>query len=286
MTGTRTRATSVSTAPTVPERGVASGGSGERPGDDGKADREDKDGGNRKGTGKSQKPRTLPKKGATCKGGPQRLGCDLKLQPTDIELFIECDMCKSCYHPQCQGLSDDAYNAHSEHNFIWLCTECEPKFFEAVDIGRRIEARIDKVEKNILSAVKGNKPNEEIGQMFENKMQSMEKSVVDQIKEQHAKTEQKLKEQEEAVQAVPRVSEELRNSAHEIKEIMRRKDDKDMREKNVLLHNIPECGSQNPEERKDYDLASFQNVVSALFNRAEADDMEVVNVIRWEKGGK
>ena len=161
-------------------------------------------------------------------------------------------------------------------------TKTDEALKEQRETGKRVVSRMDQVEKNILSAVKDDNSNKEIGQLVESKIQNMEKAVVEQIKEQHAKTDEKLKEQKEAVQAVPRFSEELKKSAHELKEIMKKKDD-EVRAKNVLLHNIPECQAKQAEERKDYDLASFKNVVAALFNNDEADNMEVVNIIRLGK---
>ena len=150
-------------------------------------------------------------------------------------------------------------------------------------ISQQVGTRLDQIEKNILSAIKDSKSNKDVGKLVETKILKMEQAVVEQIKEHHAKTDETLKEQKEAVQAVPKFSEELKKSAHELKEIMRNKDDRELRGKNVLLHNIPECESANPEERKDYDYASFQNVTTALLGEAGAADVEVVNVIRLGK---
>ena len=72
-----------------------------------------------------------------------------------------------------------------------------------------------------------------------------------------------MKEQKEAVQAVPRCTEELKNSVHEIKRFVVSQDKED-RECNIILHNIPESTSQDPLVRKKYDSDSFQGVVAAL----------------------
>ena len=269
MNGTRSRVASVSTAAS---QRCENGDGVERGGKEDK-DREENEGENWKIAGKSKRAKVI------CKGGLQSCGQRF----ADNEQFIMCDMCRDCFHPKCQGVSDDAAGAHKEYDLIWLCTGCKPKFLEAVDVGKKMSARIDQVEKNILTAIKDNNLNKEIGQVFESKIQQMEKTVVEQIKEQHAKTDEKLKEQKEVVQSVPRFSEELKKSAHELKEIMKKKDDKEMRGKNVLLHNIPECQAKHPEERKEYDLASFRNVATALLGEAEADNIEVVNIIRLGK---
>ena len=161
---------------------------------------------------------------------------------------------------------------------------CKPKFAEIVDIGKHIVTRIDEAEKNILTLLRNSKPRDDMGKKLEGKISNMEKAVVDQIKEQQSKAEATLKEQKEAVQAMPKYSEELKKSAQELKEIVKIKEDKEMRQKNILLHNIPECQSTNVEERKAYDRASFQNVVAALFEEeGEAASMEAVSVIRLGK---
>ena len=57
-----------------------------------------------------------------------------------------------------------------------------------------------------------------------------------------------------------------------------------MRQKNILLHSIPECQLTNIEEWKAYDHASFQNVVAPLFEEeGEATSMDAVSVIRLGK---
>ena len=211
-----------------------------------------------------------------CKGGEKDCGLAL----TEREDSIMCDMCKCWFHPKCQGLSIDAFRAHAKYDFIWLCIECKPRFAEMADVNRHIVSRIDQAEKNILSALKDKEHNEGHGGKIESKILGMEKMVVEQMKEQQNRTEVALKAQNEVVREMPKYSEVLQKSVHELKEIVKTKEDKEYREKNIMIHNIPECQSTNAEERKNYDLATFHNIVSALFEDSEATDMEVVNVVR------
>ena len=214
-----------------------------------------------------------------CKGGEKNCGLAL----TDNEDSIMCDMCKLWFHPKCQGLSIDAFRAHAKYDFIWLCIECKPRFAEVVDVSKHVVARIDEAEKNILSALKANAHDEGQGGKIESKISDMEKMVVEQIKEQQNRTEVALKEQNDVVREMPKYSEVLKKSVHELKEIVKTKEDKEHREKNILIHNIPECQSADPEVRKNYDHATFYNIVSALYEDSEATDMEVVSVVRLGK---
>ena len=223
--------------------------------------------------GKSKRTKNI------CKGGVKECGLAL----TEKDDCIMCDMCKSWYHPKCQGLSVDAFRAQVKYDFIWLCIGCKPKFEEIIDVQKHIVSRINEAEKNIVALLRDNKPREDIGKKLEGKISNMEKVVVEKIKEQQTRTEATLKEQKEAAQAMPKYSEELKKSARELKEIVKTREDKEMREKNILIHNIPESQSTNSEERKGYDHASFQNVVAALFGESEIANMEAVSVFRMGK---
>ena len=144
-------------------------------------------------------------------------------------------------------------------------------------------ARIEEAEKKIMAALKESKHQDDMGKRLESKIKGMEKIVSDQIKEQQSRVEASLKVQSEAVQAMPKYTDELKKSAIEIKKLVESKEDKERRQRNVLLHNIPECQSTNADERKNYDHASFQNVVAALFEDSEMTNMETLGVIRLGK---
>lgn len=124
-------------------------------------------------------------------------------------------------------------------------------------------------------------PKTDIDKQLEEKITNMEKSVVGQIKEQQSIVEASLKEQKEVAKIMPKYTTELKNSAHELKKFVQAKEDRESRENNVLLHNIPESESTNPEERKKYDHASFQNVVAALCG--EDAQIEIDRVVRLGK---
>lgn len=111
------------------------------------------------------------------------------------------------------------------------------------------------------------------------KIQQMEKSVSE-IKEQQRKIEVSMKEQKEAVQAVPRCTEELKNSAHEIKRYVESQDKED-RDSNIILHNIPESTAEDPAVRKQHDSEIFQGVVTALLGGETK--VETTNVFRMGK---
>ena len=61
---------------------------------------------------------------------------------------------------------------------------------------------------------------------------------------------------------------------------MERKEDQERRETNIILHNIPESRSENPNARKQYDSDSFDNIVQALL---ENETIPVDKIFRLGK---
>ena len=219
--------------------------------------------------GKSRKSRYV------CKGG-QKV-CGMKI--TGKEDSIMCDACKDWFHPKCQGLSVDAFRALTKYDFIWLCVVCKPKFMAILEIGKTLETRIEKAENKILESLWETKTTDQFHVQLKDKIQQMEQSVSE-IKEQQRKIETSMKEQKEAVQAVPRCTEELKNSAHEIKRYVESQD-KDDRDSNIILHNIPESTAQDPTVRKQHDTEIFQSVVAALLGHETK--VETTHIFRMGK---
>ena len=63
---------------------------------------------------------------------------------------------------------------------------------------------------------------------------------------------------------MPKIQVELQKSTQELKRLIEKNEDKEKREKNIIIHNIPESTSSYPTSRKTYDENSFQNMVVAL----------------------
>ena len=116
-------------------------------------------------------------------------------------------------------------------------------------------------------------------QKLDQKIASIEKSV-NEIAQQQIRVEKTIGEQKDSVGTVPKFSEEIKQSAGEIKKLLQ-STEKTNRDHNIILHNIPECESQDPAERRMYDTDSFYNVATSLLGCA--DDIEVVEIFRLGK---
>ena len=131
---------------------------------------------------------------------------------------------------------------------------------------KSLAKKIKEAEKRILSAITEAKPRDDIGKDIEAKIESMETSVMDQIKEQQVMVESSLQKQQEVVKEMPKFTAELKSSASELKKIVETQEDKENRERCILLHNIPESEHSDSKRRRDYDEASFQNIAYALLS--------------------
>ena len=238
-------------------------------------------------TGKTEKT-------VTCKGGTKVCGQIITGES------LECDGCKFCYHWICQGLSYEAYVAISKHKLLWLCLECKPNLMTMLATGRQINLRISEAENKIMSAMAEAKPSSALDQQAETRIERIEKSfselkeqqnrversikeqkeAVQEMKEQQNRVECSIKEQKEVVQGMPKVSQDLKSSADQLRRIMETRD-KESRETNIILHNIPESLAQDSEARKGYDADSFYNVAFSLLG--DVAGIEVQEVRRLGK---
>ena len=211
-----------------------------------------------------------------CKGGKKV--CGLAITDEDC---VRCDLCEEWYHPKCQGLTIDAFRALSTYELLWLCSSCRPNFMSALKMGKQIEDKLDIMEKKILGTIETSGMKYKPSQQLEEKIISMRETVVGKMTEQQAEVDKTLKANQEIVQSLPKLQSELKKSAQELKKMVERKQDKEGREANIVIHNIPESKSDDPEALKKYDSDSFQNLVKALMG--ESKSMETNRIFRLGK---
>lgn len=201
-----------------------------------------------------------------CDGGSKPCG-----QPfTEVDC-ITCEGCGERYHPKCQGLSENAVSAVRQFSLPWLCWNCHPKVKAMLQSGKQRHLSKQATEANASAEIKSNEVEQNIEQI-QRQIADMEKAIVEQIKEQQNKMELYMNEQKETFKTMPTVTAE---------QMVQAKDDRENRERNVLLHNIPECASQNPDERKQYDIDSAYNIAEALY--PDDTSFEVEEVYRLGK---
>ena len=219
-------------------------------------------------------PATGKKRKLICKGGKQV--CGKLVVGTNC---IRCDGCRYWFHPRCQELSVEAFAAISKYGFIWLCQECKPCLIVMLETGKILDARIAEAERKIMGAIEDVKPSSDVVKDIGTRIQTIEKSFAE-LKDQQNRVEATIREQKQVVQEMPKVSQDLKSSADQLKKFVQSKD-KEGREANVILHNIPESNSQDNEARKKYDTESFFNVADALLG--DVVGIEIESVFRLGK---
>lgn len=128
--------------------------------------------------GNSSQGKTKDKK-FWCSGGLKACGLEIP----EGEASVGCDMCQKWFHPKCQGLPIEAFKALTKNkkHFLWLCMNCKPNLTSVVKIGKGIEKRLVSVEKNILQAVKENKASDKL--QNEKRMESVEENILRKLEE-------------------------------------------------------------------------------------------------------
>lgn len=212
-----------------------------------------------------------------CKGGDKVCGQHI----SDQEDSVCCDLCEDWFHPRCQGLSVEAFRALSEYDFTWLCRHCKPNLMNVLKMGKKLESQVEAMEQKIMGALKDRETKADCSKQLEEKIVSMKEEVTERLKEQQKEVEESLKAQKDVIQTMPKIQSELHKSAQELKKMIEKKDDRERREVNVIIHNIPESKSADAAARKKYDEDSFENIVKALLG--EHKSMEIDKIYRLGK---
>ena len=169
----------------------------------------DKEGGGFVGGWKPAKSKTRRGK-YICKGGTKVCGNSVSGEDS-----IQCEVCEGWFHPRCQELSIEAFQALTKYDLFWLCMECRTDFKHRLDIGKQVVERIDKAEQKILKTLKEPKLKEGMEEIQE-KISKMEKEVVEKINKQHSKVETTLEDQKTAIKRLPEATADI--SANKTKE--------------------------------------------------------------------
>ena len=200
-----------------------------------------------------------------CSGGEKECGNRIK----SGEDSVMCDGCKEWFHPKCQKLSTDSFKALSKHNgdFLWLCSNCKPYLMPVLEMRVAIQKQMEKSEKKILKTLQDTLTKEIWDKKLGSRIDNMETKLCSEMKEKQKQIEVSLKAQGE--------------QTNDIKRLVENKQEKEVREKNIILHNISESGADDAEERVEHDKGMFTSVVSELLGNQ--GNVEVDKVIRLGK---
>ena len=163
-----------------------------------------------------------------CKGGDDTCNKVIKRK----EASIECEACENWYHAECQGLSQSAWGAIKEHNLFWVCGNCQKQFVEMQNIRKQVKADIELVETHVVKKV------EEVKSLVE---KVIDKKVDDGLKKMEVK---------------------FGESSTALKKVVQEKNID--RSRNLIIHNIPECDSDDPKVRAEHDVKEMSKITQSL----------------------
>ena len=169
-----------------------------------------------------------------CKGGEEP--CDRVI--SGKEKSIQCEACLEWFHPKCQDLCAEAFKAISTYHLLWICNECRERLGRILDMGKRVEACIEKAEKRITRVVMENK---------KEAAEEVEKKVQGQLK--------KMEEQ---------VTKQIDSTSETLKKVVQNKDESEERSNNLIIHGLEESKKNEGVQRKEEDKQKVMEIAKAV----------------------
>ena len=173
------------------------------------------------------------------------------------EDWISCDRCSCMMHVECSSIENtefDYLRNHADTKLLFYCSICteELKGNEGQDTKiSQLNAKIDSLTETVNIVLGIMKKSEENKKIYnEEKLKKDEKvqETVDQVKE--VLKEQQVKSKETAAQ---------------VKEVLKEHKEKDDKEKNLMIFNLPESDSKlDPKKAKEEDISKTMDILTFL----------------------
>ena len=207
-----------------------------------------------------------------CKGGPKQPLCEAPVEDDD-DSGVCCIKCGMSFHASCQGVAKPALLALRKYDMLrFVCSYCQRNSSLNITVPRSTES-LAAIEAKIAK----------LGTLIENNTQSVNKFLDAQGRQRSCReTSEEVASMQKGsyAEAVKGTCDEvLRKVTEKIKTMT--KEDKEKREENIVLHNIPESRSDTANIRQRYDENSFANIVHALLG--EDRDVEITQTYRLGK---
>ena len=245
--------------------------------------------------------------GGCCIKCEQELGAESKA--------IQCDLCGSWKHSQCENVSDEVYENLNAvlgnlNNFVYYCdtnnciSRIKQLLFDFFNRNHQDKSHLD--ETKVISAVKETVPacfsdlHNELktkicdittqmkdiaahNHQLQEQIKTITTSMNDLHKQSYAAAVQPLTSTNlEAVATHPTINpanpDALRNA---VSSVINEEKDKQKRRLNLIVHNMTESNADQPQTRKEQDIANFQDILTSQLDvRAH-----ISNAIRLGKKG-
>ena len=218
------------------------------------------------------------------------------------ERWVQCDICEGWNHVSCAGLDEKEYEVLRKggRKVKWLCNECDlPNVIEMLKMFKDFKAKNEQIEKD-LSIIKvevtnvAKKLNDEIGvvnkKLADNKLKIdkhidclrddmvklVEKKIAEKMKETDDTLVKTVKTKvEDHLQTVTNNIADVSKSLVDVKRDVDEQKEREQRAANIIMYNVPESSSEQPQDRNKDDQQFCLNTVSKVLKvKINAADMK------------
>ena len=235
-----------------------------------------------------------------CKGGLKKVcGTDI----ADDQDAIRCDVCEMWFHPKCQGITIRAFQVIAEYKLFWPCDTCREKLESTKNIikyldekletlGREIQVERKSIDEKLVAKLEEGLNQIEVA--LDRKLAEQKKAVETSLKMQEEVIENSVKAQAEGKQSyadmvaksvkdIPKFTEELKNSAVNLTKMVESRKEKELRENNLILHNVKESREEDSKKRREHDEAVFAEVISGVLGDQNRPEIQIEKAYRLGK---
>ena len=170
---------------------------------------------------------------------------------------IECEICLLWYHPACQNMTNDAYQAVRQHSLFWICLDCRKSvpLFQDLACGKHAEnsarqinsAHLTQIEKKIDALNKIVTDQSTLVREIVPTVDGAKKLYADAVKQCEGKEGQQMTSRE-AIQDC-------------FEKCQKEKEELEKRKCNIAVSNLPESQAASGEERKQEDIALLTDII-------------------------
>jgi len=230
---------------------------------------------------KGKKTENTPSRALTNVSDDEETTCScLECGKDVIEEGVKCEMCDNWYHCKCQGVSKALYAALQEAvsdeedtcGLHWYCRRCNKacvKLHRSITLISKeqglLDKRVVKVENVIEEMEKGNLP-DNVMKTIERKIDERVKSVTDNLSQSVRK---------EVSEKVSNVNASVNKSIEQGHwQVAQQVHEKEKRKLNLMFFKVPECASEDTEERIQYDTGKVKDIVTQDLSLTWKDDVQ------------
>jgi len=218
--------------------------------------------------------------------------------------WISCEICEVRFHPKCVGITEEAYKGLKDVQAChWFCQACDSKLSKLIPSIVSVHARMDYLEEKMDKDIQKIKSDvNEIKHNNESKLNKMSEEMDKYISDLHGNVDdvtRRLKEQvvtdiqsndwsdivkrqvDESLESVADNLQQVKRSIRETTEKAEEQRDKESRQNNIVLYNVPENDEPRSEANKA-DIAFCLQLFNNCLNTGTTEE-DFVSVFRLGK---